>query len=139
MIRTAARFGAGVPRNTFKNKKIVYTHSTYLPGLIKFLGHLSKLDAVKRLIPGRINTVSASRDHFEFRITTETTTGVKALARLNRSVQEVFVITDDRTAVENEAKLIIDKHWKKKKNKQQKKKKAKPKKFQFDLFKTVTF
>ena len=138
MIRTAARFGAGVPRNIFKNKKIVYTHSTYLPGLIKFLGHLSKSDAVKRLIPGRINTVSASRDSFEFRITTETTTGVKALARLNRSVQEVFVITDDRTAVEDEAKLIIDKHWKKKKN-QQKKKKSKPKNFQFDLIKTVTF
>ena len=113
MIRTAACFGAGVPKNALKNKKIVLTHSTYLPGLIKFMGHLAKLDAVKKLIPGRINTVSASRDRFEFRVTTETQTGVKALARLNRSVQEVFVITEDRTAVEEEAQLIIDKHWRK--------------------------
>ena len=117
MLRTtAAAFGANLQRNArnaSKNKKIVYTHSTYLPGLIKFLTHLSKLDVVKKIIPGRINTVSASKDRFDFRITTETTTGVKALARLNRSVQEVFVITDNRQAVEEEAKLIIAKHWKK--------------------------
>jgi hypothetical protein len=113
MLRTAACFGAGVPKSALKNKKIVYTHSTYLPGLITFLGHLSKLDAVKKLIPGRINKVSASRDRFDFSITTETRTGVKALARLNRSVQEVFVITKDRQAVEEEAQLIIEKYWKK--------------------------
>jgi len=120
MLRSAARFGAGVPRYHQHNKKIVYTHSTYLPGLIKFMGHLSKLDAVKKLIPGRINKVKKNCNIFDFRVTTETSTGVKALARLNRSVQEVFITFDsservggDRQAVEDESKIIIDKYWKK--------------------------
>ena len=84
------------------------------------MGHLSKLDAVKKLIPGRINKVKKCCDKFEFRVTTETSTGVKALARLNRSVQEVFITFDssvhvegERQAVEDESKLIIDKYWKK--------------------------
>lgn len=110
MQRTLLRLG--VPRN-HHHPKIVLTHSTYLPGLTKFLNLLAADPAVSKLIPARINTVSASADKFDFRLTTNTPTGVKALARLNRSVQEVFVITKDRVAVQFATDKIISLHSRK--------------------------
>ncbi len=70
---------------------------------------LSSSPHIKKLIPGRLSSVTASCDKFEFRLTVQTSTGWKALARNNSNVQEVFVIADDKEAVEGEIKRVIDK------------------------------
>jgi len=64
----------------------------FLKGLEKPLEEIAAIPGVKKVIPGRIYA-SDSRG-FEIRVTRETRTGLKLVAKSDGSVQEIFLVVD---------------------------------------------
>ena len=82
-------------------KKGVKREHHFLKGLEKPLEEIAAIPGVKKVIPGRIYA-SDSRG-FEIKVTRETKTGLKLVAKSNGSVQEVFLVVnrEDREAVKD--------------------------------------
>ena len=82
----------------------------FLKGLERPLEEIAAIPGVKKVIPGRIYA-SDSRG-FEIKVTRETQTGLKLVAKSDGSVQEVFLVVDrpDREAV-SEAIRKLAKEW----------------------------
>jgi hypothetical protein len=81
----------------------------FLKGLEKPLEEIASIPGVKKVIPGRIYA-SDSRG-FDIKVTRETRTGLKLVAKSDGSVQEVFLVVDkaDRGRVREEiARLTKD-------------------------------
>lgn len=71
-----------------------------LPGLREVLEHLAEQQGVQSIVPGRIYvTRGRPGGSLRVRVSAPTPTGIKLIARLGSSVQEVFVVTDDPAAV----------------------------------------
>ncbi len=64
----------------------------FLKGLEKPLEEIASIPGVKKVIPGRIYA-SDSRG-FDIKVTRETRTGLKLVAKSDGSVQEVFLVVD---------------------------------------------
>ncbi|ASJ10555.1 hypothetical protein A3L12_04205 [Thermococcus sp. P6] len=73
-------------------KKGVKREHHFLNGLEKKLEEIAAIPGVKKVIPGRIYA-SDSRG-FEIKVTRETKTGLKLVAKSDGSVQEVFLVVD---------------------------------------------
>ena len=73
--------------------RLVWNHSTHLPGLIPRLEKLIKHQGIKTVTPGVIRTVRGRCPHLRLRISVPITGGYKVIARLGKTVQEVFVVT----------------------------------------------
>ncbi|MBX5444463.1 DUF2103 domain-containing protein [Sphaerobacter sp.] len=72
-----------------------------LPGLKEVLLQLTEVEDVRSIVPGRIYaTRGRPGGALSVRVSAPTATGVKLIARRGSSVQEVFVVCDDRAAVE---------------------------------------
>ena len=63
-----------------------------IQGLRRILRQIAKWEEVQGFIPGRIES-AGQKGHIRLRISYETSSGLKAIARGNGSVQEVFLIT----------------------------------------------
>ncbi len=89
-------------------KKGVKREHHFLKGLEKPLEEIAQIPGVKKVIPGRIYA-SDSRG-FEIKVTRETQTGLKLVAKSDGSVQEVFLVVDraDRPRVRDEIKRLAD-------------------------------
>jgi len=89
-------------------RKGVKREHHFLKGLEKPLEEIASIPGVKKVIPGRIYA-SDSRG-FEIKVTRETQTGLKLVAKSDGSVQEVFLVVDkaDRTRVREEIKRLTD-------------------------------
>ena len=79
-----------------------------LKGLEKPLEEIASIPGVKKVIPGRIYA-SDSRG-FEIKVTRETRTGLKLVAKSDGSVQEVFLVVDkaDRQRVWAEIERLAE-------------------------------
>jgi len=73
-------------------RKGVKREHHFLKGLEKPLEEIASIPGVKKVIPGRIYA-SDSRG-FEIKVTRETQTGLKLVAKSDGSVQEVFLVVD---------------------------------------------
>ncbi|MDI3475162.1 MAG: hypothetical protein PWQ79_37 [Thermococcaceae archaeon] len=73
-------------------KRGVKREHHFLKGLEKPLEEIARIPGVKKVIPGRIYA-SDSRG-FEIKVTRETQTGLKLVAKSDGSVQEVFLVVD---------------------------------------------
>jgi len=73
-------------------RKGVKREHHFLKGLEKPLEEIASIPGVKKVIPGRIYA-SDSRG-FEIKVTRETRTGLKLVAKSDGSVQEVFLVVD---------------------------------------------
>ena len=93
-------------------KKGVKREHHFLKGLEKPLEEIAQIPGVKKVIPGRIYA-SDSRG-FEIKVTRETQTGLKLVAKSDGSVQEVFLVVDsaDRTKVWEEIGRLLDEYTK---------------------------
>ncbi|NJE85312.1 hypothetical protein E3E23_05670 [Thermococcus sp. CX2] len=93
-------------------KKGVKREHHFLKGLEKPLEEIAQIPGVKKVIPGRIYA-SDSRG-FEIKVSRETTTGLKLIAKSDGSVQEVFLVVDkaDRGRVWKEIERLSE-EWKK--------------------------
>lgn len=88
-------------------KKGVKREHHFLKGLEKPLEEIASISSVKKVIPGRIYA-SDSRG-FEIKVTRETQTGLKLVAKSDGSVQEIFLVVDkaDRTKVWEEIEKLF--------------------------------
>jgi hypothetical protein len=89
-------------------KRGVKREHHFLKGLEKPLEEIASIPGVKKVIPGRIYA-SDSRG-VEIKVTRETKTGLKLVAKSGGSVQEVFLIVDkaDRERVWREIEALAE-------------------------------
>ncbi|ASI99992.1 DUF2103 domain-containing protein [Thermococcus gorgonarius] len=88
-------------------RKGVKREHHFLKRLEKPLEEIARIPGVKKVIPGRIYA-SDSRG-FEIKVTRETQTGLKLVAKSDGSVQEVFLVVDkaDRGRVWEEIEKLF--------------------------------
>ncbi len=86
--------------------RLVWNHSTHLPGLIPQLKKLIKFAGIKTVTPGVIRTVRGRSPKLRLRISVPITGGFKAIARQGKTVQEVFITT---TLEQAELETILEK------------------------------
>jgi hypothetical protein len=73
--------------------RVVWNHSTHVEGLIPILEQLVEDSEITTITPGRINQTRSRGGAFRFRVTVQTKTGHKCVARKGGAAQEVFVVT----------------------------------------------
>jgi hypothetical protein len=76
------------------NGRLVWNHSTHIPGLIAVLEKLITHQGINTVTPGVLSRSKAHCPHLQLRISVPIRGGFKVIARTGKSVQEVFVITD---------------------------------------------
>jgi hypothetical protein len=74
--------------------RLVWNHSTHLPGLIPVLTRLAGQPGIKTITPGRLARVKGRPTPLKIKVTVPITGGYKLQARAQGNVQEVFVVTD---------------------------------------------
>ena len=73
--------------------RLVITHSTYIPGLIKLLEKLALCPEIQTLTPAVISHAKSNSPRLRLKVSVPITGGHKLIARRAKSAQEVFVIT----------------------------------------------
>ena len=73
--------------------RLVITHSTYIPGLIKLLEKLALCPEIQTITPAVISRVKSNSPRMRLKVSVPITGGHKLIARQRKSAQEVFVIT----------------------------------------------
>jgi hypothetical protein len=73
--------------------RLVWNHSTHLPGLIPILEKLVECFGITTITPGRIKSAKGRCPHLTLRISVPIRGGYKAIARQGKTVQEVFILT----------------------------------------------
>ncbi|MFA4645929.1 DUF2103 domain-containing protein [Pyrococcus kukulkanii] len=93
-------------------KRGVKREHHFLKGLEKPLEEIAKIPGVKKVIPGRI--YSSDSRGFEIKVSRETYSGLKLVAKSNGSVQDVFLVVDkkDRERVRREIERLME-EWRK--------------------------
>ena len=74
--------------------RLVWNHSTHIPGLIPVLTRLAEQPHIKTITPGRLARVMGRPTPLRIKVTVPITGGHKLQARSKGNVQEVFVVTD---------------------------------------------
>ena len=76
------------------NGRLVWNHSTHIPGLIAVLEKLITCQGITTVTPGVLSRSKGHCPRLQLRISVPIRGGFKVIARTGKSVQEVFVITD---------------------------------------------
>ncbi|GEA26106.1 hypothetical protein MiAbW_00652 [Microcystis aeruginosa NIES-4325] len=76
------------------NGRLVWNHSTHIPGLIAVLEKLITYQGITTVTPGVLSRSKGHCPRLQLRISVPIRGGFKLIARIGKSVQEVFVITD---------------------------------------------
>lgn len=74
-------------------KKIKREHSI-IDGLLNLLQKIEKSEMVQTIVPGRIKPIKGQNSSLKLVFTTQTDSGLKFIAKGDRAVQEVFIVTD---------------------------------------------
>ena len=72
--------------------RIVLNHSTHCDHLLVNLREISLIDSISTIIPGRLKATKACESQFKLKITSETPTGFRLIARKGSVAQEVFIV-----------------------------------------------
>ncbi|MEG4519770.1 MULTISPECIES: DUF2103 domain-containing protein [unclassified Microcoleus] len=73
--------------------RLVWNHSTHLPGLIPILERLTQKMGIQTVTPGVINKVKGHIPRMTLRVSVPIRGGFKIIARQGKTVQEVFILT----------------------------------------------
>ncbi|MGV2828676.1 DUF2103 domain-containing protein [Myxosarcina sp. GI1(2024)] len=79
--------------NNSSDGRLVWNHSTHLPGLIPILEKLVGCEGIGTITPGRIKTARGRCANLKLRVSVPIRGGYKVIARQGKTVQEVFIIT----------------------------------------------
>jgi hypothetical protein len=79
--------------NPRKDGRLVWNHSTHLPGLIPILELLCQQDGIHTVTPGVIGRVKGHIPKMQLRVSVPIRGGYKVIARQGKTVQEVFILT----------------------------------------------
>lgn len=74
--------------------RIVFNHSTHIPGLIAILEKLAVYEGISTITPGVIGRAKGHCPKMTLKISVPIRGGFKMIARQGKTVQEVFIITD---------------------------------------------
>ena len=77
-----------------KRGRLVWNHSTHIPGLIPVLEKLITFTGVQTVTPGVIARARGHCPKLKLRVSVPIRGGYKAIARQGKTVQEVFIITN---------------------------------------------
>ncbi|MEB3291012.1 MAG: DUF2103 domain-containing protein [Leptolyngbya sp.] len=81
--------------------RLVWNHSTHLPGLIPILEKLLNQPGIGTVTPGVIANVRAHSPELRVKVSVPIRGGFKLIARRGKTVQEVFVLTNlDKAGLE---------------------------------------
>jgi len=73
--------------------RLVWNHSTHIPGLIPILERLTHQDCIQTITPGVIGRVRGHCPRMQLRVSVPIRGGFKIIARQGKTVQEVFILT----------------------------------------------
>ncbi|WP_413175098.1 DUF2103 domain-containing protein [Anabaena azotica] len=73
--------------------RLVWNHSTHIPGLIPILERLCQQDGISTVTPAVIGRVKGHAPKMQLRVSVPIRGGYKVIARQGKTVQEVFVLT----------------------------------------------
>ncbi|OLP16021.1 metal-binding protein [Leptolyngbya sp. 'hensonii'] len=73
--------------------RLVWNHSTHLPGLIKILEKLTRQPGIQTITPAVIGKTRSNAPNFQLKVSTPILGGFKLIGRKGKMFQEVFVIT----------------------------------------------
>jgi hypothetical protein len=74
--------------------RLVWNHSTHIPGLIALLEKLLDQEpAITTVTPGVISTVRSHAPHMRIKVSVPILGGYKLIARKGKTAQEVFILT----------------------------------------------
>lgn len=73
--------------------RLVWNHSTHLPGLIPVLEKLTQIDGVETVTPAVISRAKSNTPQLRLKVSTAIRGGFKLIGRKGKMVQEVFVLT----------------------------------------------
>lgn len=74
--------------------RLVWNHSTHIPGLIPVLEKLITCPGISTVTPGVISRARGRCPHLKLKVSVSIRGGYKVIARQGRTVQEVFIVTD---------------------------------------------
>ena len=74
--------------------RLVWNHSTHLPGLIPILKRLIQRPGIRTVTPAVIKTVRSNAQTFRLKVSVPIQGGFKLIARKGKTAQEVFVVTN---------------------------------------------
>jgi hypothetical protein len=73
--------------------RLVWNHSTHLPGLIPILERLAQVVGIQTVTPAVLTSVRSNAPKLRLRISVPIQGGFKLIARKGKTAQEVFIIT----------------------------------------------
>ncbi len=73
--------------------RLVWNHSTHIPGLIRILERLCQHEGLQTVTPGVIGRVRGHCPKMQLRVSVPIRGGFKVIARQGKTVQEVFILT----------------------------------------------
>lgn len=73
--------------------RLIWNHSTHIPGLIPILERLTHQDCIQTITPGVIGRVRGHCPRMQLRVSVPIRGGFKIIARQGKTVQEVFILT----------------------------------------------
>ncbi len=73
--------------------RLIWNHSTHIPGLIPILERLTHQDCIQTITPGVIGRVKGHCPRMQLRVSVPIRGGFKIIARQGKTVQEVFILT----------------------------------------------
>lgn len=73
--------------------RLVWNHSTHIPGLIPILERLCQHEGLQTVTPGVIGRVKGHCPKMQLRVSVPIRGGFKVIARQGKTVQEVFILT----------------------------------------------
>jgi hypothetical protein len=80
--------------NNSSKGRLVWNHSTHIPGLIPRLEKMLTYAGISTVTPGVIGRAKGHSPHLSIRISVPIRGGYKLIARQGKTVQEVFLVTD---------------------------------------------
>lgn len=73
--------------------RLVWNHSTHIPGLIRVLERLKHYDGIQTITPAVIGRAKSHRPQLQLKVSVPIRGGFKLIARQGKTFQEVFVLT----------------------------------------------
>jgi hypothetical protein len=80
--------------NNPKSGRLVWNHSTHLPGLIPVLERLTGYTGIQTITPAVIGRAKSHRPRLELKVSVPIRGGFKIIARAGKTFQEVFILTN---------------------------------------------
>lgn len=73
--------------------RVVWNHSTHLPGLIPILERLTERSGIETITPAVIGKTRSNAPKLQIKVSVPIRGGFKLIARKSKTFQEVFILT----------------------------------------------